>query len=82
MALNYLDKAAWDAGVYKDKGNDDDTQQDTSSEDSGYSASGILSAAKNFLEHPSPPRRQRVLGYPGYTCCQWAVRGTRRRKRP
>lgn len=52
MALNYLDKAAWDAGVYKDKGNDDDTQQDTSSEDSGYSASGILSAAKNFLEHP------------------------------
>ena len=36
MALNYLDKAAWDAGVYKDKGNDDDTQQDTSSEDSGY----------------------------------------------
>lgn len=48
MALNYLDKAAWDAGVYKDKGNDDDTQQDTSSEDSGYSASGILSAAKNF----------------------------------
>lgn len=52
MALNYLDKAAWDAGVYKDKGNDDDTQQDTSSEDSGFSASGILSAAKNFLEHP------------------------------
>ena len=52
MALNYLDKAAWDAGVYRDKGNDDDTQQDTSSEDSGYSASGILSAAKNFLEHP------------------------------
>lgn len=52
MALNYLDKAAWDAGVYKDKSNDDDTQQDTSSEDSGYSASGILSAAKNFLEHP------------------------------
>jgi hypothetical protein len=52
MALNYLDKAAWDAGVYKDKGNDDDTQQDTSSEDSGYSASGILSAAKNFLKHP------------------------------
>lgn len=52
MALNYLDKAAWDAGVYKDKGNDDNTQQDTSSEDSGYSASGILSAAKNFLEHP------------------------------
>lgn len=52
MALNYLDKAAWDAGVYKDKGNDDDTQQNTSSEDSGYSASGILSAAKNFLEHP------------------------------
>lgn len=52
MALNYLDKAAWDAGVYKDKGNDNDTQQDTSSEDSGYSASGILSAAKNFLEHP------------------------------
>lgn len=52
MALNYLDKAALDAGVYKDKGNDDDTQQDTSSEDSGYSASGILSAAKNFLEHP------------------------------
>lgn len=52
MALNYLDKAAWDAGVYKDKGNDDDTQQDTSSEDPGYSASGILSAAKNFLEHP------------------------------
>ena len=52
MALNYLDKAAWDAGVYKDKDNDDDTQQDTSSEDSGYSASGILSAAKNFLEHP------------------------------
>lgn len=52
MALNYLDKAAWDAGVYKDKGNDDDTQQDASSEDSGYSASGILSAAKNFLEHP------------------------------
>lgn len=52
MALNYLDKAAWDAGVYKDKGNYDDTQQDTSSEDSGYSASGILSAAKNFLEHP------------------------------
>ena len=52
MALNYLDKAAWDAGVYKDKGNDDDTQQDTSSEDSGYSASGILSTAKNFLEHP------------------------------
>lgn len=52
MALNYLDKAAWDAGVYKDKGNDDGTQQDTSSEDSGYSASGILSAAKNFLEHP------------------------------
>lgn len=52
MALNYLDKAAWDAGVYKDKGSDDDTQQNTSSEDSGYSASGILSAAKNFLEHP------------------------------
>lgn len=52
MALNYLDKAAWDAGVYKDKGNDNDTQQDTSSEDSGFSASGILSAAKNFLEHP------------------------------
>lgn len=52
MALNYLDKAAWDAGVYKDKSNNDDTQQDTSSEDSGYSASGILSAAKNFLEHP------------------------------
>nr|DAX05844.1 MAG TPA: Chromatin remodeling complex ATPase like protein [Caudoviricetes sp.] len=52
MALNYLDKAAWDAGVYRDKGNDDDTQQDTSSEDSEYSASGILSAAKNFLEHP------------------------------
>lgn len=52
MALNYLDKAAWDAGVYRDKGNDDDTQQDTSSDDSGYSAFGILSAAKNFLEHP------------------------------
>ena len=52
MALNYLDKAAWDAGVYKDKGNDNDTQQDTSSEDSGFSASGILSAANNFLEHP------------------------------
>lgn len=52
MALSYLDKAAYEAGVYKDKGNDDDTQQDTSSEDSGYSASGILSAAKNFLEHP------------------------------
>uniref|UniRef100_UPI004027D284 transglycosylase SLT domain-containing protein n=1 Tax=Megasphaera sp. TaxID=2023260 RepID=UPI004027D284 len=52
MALNYLDKAAWDAGVYKDKGNDNDTQQDTSSEDSGFSASGILGAAKNFLEHP------------------------------
>lgn len=52
MALSYLDKAAYEAGVYKDKGNDDDTQQDTSSEDSGYSASGILSAAKNILEHP------------------------------
>lgn len=52
MALSYLDKAAYEAGVYKDKGNDDDTQQDTSYEDSGYSASGILSAAKNFLEHP------------------------------
>jgi hypothetical protein len=52
MALSYLDKAAYEAGVYKDKGNDDDTQQDTSSEDSSYSASGILSAAKNFLEHP------------------------------
>lgn len=52
MALNYLDKAAWDAGVYRDKGNDDDTQQDTSSDDSRYSAFGILSAAKNFLEHP------------------------------
>lgn len=52
MALSYLDKAAYEAGVYKDKSNDDDTQQDTSSEDSGYSASGILSAAKNFLEHP------------------------------
>ena len=53
MALNYLDKAAWDAGVYKDQGNDDDTQQDSSSsEDSGFSLSGILSAARNFLEHP------------------------------
>lgn len=52
MALSYLDKAAYEAGVYKDKGNDDDTQQNTSSEDSGYSASGILSAAKNILEHP------------------------------
>lgn len=52
MALSYLDKAAYEAGVYKDQGNDDDTQQDTSSKDSGYSASGILSAAKNFLEHP------------------------------
>ena len=52
MALSYLDKAAYETGVYKDKGNDDDTQQDTSSEDSGYSASGILSAAKNILEHP------------------------------
>lgn len=52
MALSYLDKAAYEAGVYKDQGNDDDTQQDTSSEDSGYSASGILSAAKNILEHP------------------------------
>ncbi|WP_302420853.1 LPD38 domain-containing protein [uncultured Megasphaera sp.] len=51
MALSYLDKAAYEAGVYKDKSNDD-TQQDTSSEDSGYSASGILSAAKNFLKHP------------------------------
>ena len=36
MALNYLDKAAMDAGVYKDKGNDDVVISDDShSQDSG-----------------------------------------------
>ena len=50
MALNYLDKAAMDAGVYKDKGNDDVViSDDSQSQDSG--SPGLFDRISAFLSN-------------------------------
>lgn len=50
MALNYLDKAAMDAGVYKDKGNDDVViSDDSQSQDSG--SPGLFDKISAFLSN-------------------------------
>lgn len=50
MALNYLDKAAMDAGVYKDKGNNDVViSDDSQSQDSG--SPGLFDRISAFLSN-------------------------------